>query len=169
MPRSRAYASARSADRDATATNSPWPLVRSAPLMSAVDSSPQRSVTSTSASDRRTAPGPRAESGQRAGPRPSRSTRLGATAPRERVDRHRGQEDQAGDDELGPRAEAEQPKAVVDGGDDQRAEHRRLDVAAAAERRRPADDRRRDRVQQDGAAARVRVDRAQARGEHDAA
>src|SRR4051795_12385732 len=139
MPCSRAYASARSADRDATATNSPWPLVSSAPLMSAVESSPQRSVTSTSVSVQGTAAGPRAESGQRAGPRPSRSTRLGATAPRERVDRHRGQEDQAGDDELRARAETEQPEPVVDRGDDQRAEDRGLDVAAAAEQRRAAD------------------------------
>src|SRR4051794_34651701 len=169
MPCSRAYASARSADRDATATNSPWPLPSSAPLMSAVESSPQRSVTSTSASIVESAEGPRAESGLRAGPPASRSSRLGASAPGERVDRHRGQEDQAGDDELRARAQPEEAEPVVDRRDDERAEHGRLDVAAAAEQRRAADDGRRDRVQQDGAAARVRVDRAQARGEHDAA
>src|SRR5262249_35994785 len=136
MPCSRANASARSRDREATAANSPWPLVSSAPVMFAVESSPQRSVMSTS----RSGPAPRAESGKGAGPRPSRSPRLGATAPRERVDRHRGQEDQAGDDELGARAESEQPEPVVDGGDDQRAEHGRLDVAAPAEQRGAADD-----------------------------
>src|SRR4029079_5636671 len=169
MPYSRAYASARSTDRDATATMPPWPLSSSARLMLAVDRRPHRRLMRSASSGGEPALGPRAESGQRARPRPSRSTRLGATAPRERVDRHRGQEDQAGDDELRARAEAEQPEPVVDRGDDQRAEHRGLDVAAPAEQRRAADHWRRDRVQEDRAAARVRVDRAQARGEHDAA
>src|SRR3954447_7077286 len=118
--------------------------------MSAVESSPQRSVTSTSASIVESAAGPRAESGLRAGPRASRSSCLGASAPGERVDRHRGQKDQAGDDELRARAQPEEAEPVVDRRDDERAEHGRLDVAAAAEQRRAADDGPGDRAQQDG-------------------
>src|SRR3954454_8155933 len=143
MSCSRANASARSAEREATAANSPWPEPSRAPVMFAVESSPQRRLMRAS---RRADAGPRAESGQRAGPRPSRSSRLGASAPRERVDRHRGQEDQAGDDEPCAGAEAEQPQPIRDRGENQRAEPARLQVPAPAEQGVTADDGGRYRV-----------------------
>ena len=71
--------------------------------------------------------------------------------------------------ELLARAEPEQPEAVVDRRDHERAQDRALDVADAAEQRRAADHRGGDRVEQDRAAAGVRVHRAQPRGEDEAA
>ena len=102
-------------------------------------------------------------------PSPHARPALRAAAPRDRVDGDGEQQHEPGDDELRPRAQAEQAQAVGDAGDHERAEQRGLDVPAPAEQRRAADDRRGDRVQEDLAAARVRVDRAQPRGEHDAA
>ena len=56
-------------------------------------------------------------------------------APRQRVERRRRQQDDAGDDELRADGDVEQAQAVGDHADDDAAEHGAADVAAPAEQR----------------------------------
>src|SRR3954465_14789743 len=96
MACSRAYAAARSPSRLATATSSTSSEARmpgrTLRLMLAVLRIPQRTGAAP----------------------PSGSARGRAALARERVDRHRQQQHGAGDDELRPGAQAQQPEAVVD-------------------------------------------------------
>src|SRR5438105_15755518 len=101
--------------------------------------------------------------------RSSLTTRGRLAAARHGVERHGGEEDDPGGDELHRVGVADEVDAVRDHPDDQPAEERAADPSAAAEEADAADHRRRDRVEQDRAAAGRRVDRVQPRGEDDPA
>ena len=81
------------------------------------------------------------------------------------VERHGGEEDEAGDHVLDRGAVAEQVDAVRDGRDDERAHERADHPAAAAEQARPADHGSGDRVEEQRATAGRRVHRVEARSE----
>src|SRR5512133_1106720 len=93
----------------------------------------------------------------------------GLAVPRDRVERHRGEQDRPGRDVLDPVGRADKVGAVADHPDDQAAEERPADPAAAAEEADAADHSRRDRVEQERAAAEGQVDRVQAGREDDTA
>src|SRR5215217_9667795 len=89
--------------------------------------------------------------------------------PRDGVERHGGEQDDPGRDQLRRVRRADQRQAVRDRRDHERSEQGADDAAAAAEEAGPADHGSRDRLEQDRAAARIQVDGAQPRGEYDPA
>src|ERR687884_845074 len=88
-------------------------------------------------------------------------------AARDGVERHRGEEDEPGGDELDGVGGAHEVDPVAHHPDDQPAEERAAHAPAAAEEADAADHRSGDRVEEQRAAAGRQIDRVQARGKYD--